>query len=134
MRLLYAAVILLGTCASLQSQEITMFQGFGIRFYQDSERISKKEVHQLLLDNPASAELWKKARRQRFGTAAGLVGEVGFLIWASNRYFNNKNPWGAYAVGIGSALIGTGFSYNRLRLEREAILAYNQSFDEEFIK
>ena len=111
MRLLFVALITLVFAANLQAQEITMFPAFGgVRFYEDNNRISKKEANKLLSDNRASGELWKKVMRQKYWIAGGLAAEIGFVLWAVNRAVNYKNPWGVYAGALGSGAVATGFS------------------------
>lgn len=129
MRLLFIVCICLFSLLNIKAQEITMFQGFGLKFYEDNVRISKKEANRLLLGNRASRELWKKAKKQRYGSIAGLVTEAGFMTWATFRALNYKPIMGPYLAGLGSAGVSLGFTYKRLKLEREAILAYNESLD-----
>lgn len=112
------------------SQELTMFPGlFGYEFFQDDKKIDRKYAKKLMGDVDASRLLWKKANVNQ-GVSAGLiVVQIGFGAWMIRNEEENKSI-AAPAVGFAaSAVSAIVFSVRSLTNRRNAILAYNRTFD-----
>lgn len=108
------------------AQEVTIFPGFwGFKYYQDDERISKKQMTTLMLQNKESKELWKKSKNHAWVSLGATVAQTGILALMFSR--DNDANGLAGVIGFGALGLGTSLSVNRLR--REAVLAYNEGLE-----
>ncbi len=126
--------------SKVRSQEITMFPGFwSAEYYQDDEKISKKQLEVLLAKNEEVQAYWKKSKTQEIVAGIAVIGEIGFLVWAyseilnDNPYLSNrdkaKNAIGPLLGGIGATTIAAIFHTASNKSKRRAILTYNKQFD-----
>lgn len=112
----------------VQGQEITLFDdAITYRYYQDQERISYKEVGELMEKDSLSQLHWKRAKVKN--TLANLFLIVEFSTIPIAAFSENSNP-GIYSVVILGAGIGSiFFAISRQKSKRLAILRYNSLFD-----
>lgn len=107
-----------------------MFPGFfGMEYYEDSQRIDRSTVINLMQKDEVAYNLWQKAERHQVVGWVALGAQVGFLVlWANQA--NNGNSTTAPAIGaIGATLAGIGFSLSSADLRKRSILAYNQGLE-----
>ncbi|MFH6604619.1 hypothetical protein ACEZ3G_14110 [Maribacter algicola] len=134
------AVLILIWTSGLNAQEITVFPGFwSAEYYQDDERISKKEVKALMAKNEEINAYWKKSKTQGTISSVGLVAEFGFALWMyaeilnDDPYLSNrdkaKNALGPAFGVLGSGVVTGIFMYASSKSKKKAILAYNKQFD-----
>ena len=127
MKKLYLVIALFAFVAlnEIKAQEITQFPGFfGAKYYEDDNRISKKQVESLMLKNVEAHQLWQKSKKHNaFGWIA-LGVEIGFLGW-----FLENNDIVPLVGVLGSAAVSIGFSFSSANLKKKAILKYNNIAD-----
>lgn len=107
-----------------------MFQGFWkMKFYQDSNEISKNEVASLMSKDAAANNLWQKSKRHT-AISWGAVGvEIGFLTWQFINESNNKSQTVPFIGVLASAGVAIGFNISATSLRKKAILKYNDNLD-----
>lgn len=112
------------------SQELSMFQGFwSMKYYQDSDQISKKQVGSLMLQDKVANNLWQKSKSHALISYVALGAELGFLVWLLQRGSNGDSQVVPLVGGLATAVVGIGFALSSSSLMRKAILKYNQSQD-----
>jgi len=126
----YAICFLLATfllLSNLQAQEITMFPGlWGYNYYEDENRIKKKQVAALMSTYPEANELWNKSKREATIGWISYATVPFFFVWNDIAEDNNKNQTAPIAGIIASAGVAIGFLYSSIHTRRKAILKYNK--------
>ncbi|UWX54203.1 hypothetical protein NYZ99_14630 [Maribacter litopenaei] len=116
------------------AQEITVFPGFwSMEYYQDDDRITKKELKALLAKNEEINAYWKKSNTYSTLGYLSLLGEGVGAFWLAST-LNTDNPNETLAplgVTLGFATIGLIFIHSANENGKKAILAYNKQFDNE---
>lgn len=112
---------------TISAQEITVFPGFfSESYYEDSQKISKNEVRQLMKKVPEASALWQKSISQQTGAWIAVGGQFGFLIWQLNRASNNKSQGAQLAGNIGCGLVAIVLGLSSSNSKKSAILTYNK--------
>lgn len=123
------------------AQEITSFVNiWGTEFYQDDQKITRKDVKELFSKNDEVYQHWKKADTKDIVAGVALVGEFVGVFWATSELLNNdplltnrdkaKNAVGPLAGGIVGALVGIIYMNSANKSRKQAILTYNKQFDD----
>ncbi|NAS13553.1 hypothetical protein [Poritiphilus flavus] len=113
-----------------QSQEVTMFPGFwDYKYYQDDERITKKELVSLLETNDEALKHWKRSRTFSQLSYVLLAAEVGFLVWQIDRARNDLSTTGPFIGVMASFGVGLTFAILNGSQKRKAVLKYNQGLE-----
>ena len=117
--------------SSLTAQELSAFAGFlQNQYYQDDNRITKKEFNALLDSNPDSRQYRKIANNHTIASGALIGAQVGFLFWANERVKDRESATLPVVGYFGSAVAGLGFAFSAAKYNKLAILKYNASFDD----
>lgn len=129
MKNVFSIIIILLFCITQSgiSQEISRFQGFlTYHHYEDSNKISKKEFESLLKTDDITYKYWKKSityeNLAALGTSVGII----VLFIGSNRSNDISNRSLVSAGGLVTFLTGISFQISSNKLERKAILRYNE--------
>lgn len=129
-RIFYLLLTLLFCAQSSFAQEITMFPGFwGTQYYQDENKISKREVGAIMSQDAEANQLWQKSNTHETMAWVSLGVQVGFLVWQLNRGKNGESQTVPLIGVIGAGVVGIGFSFSSQSLRKKAILKYNQNQD-----
>lgn len=116
------------------AQEITMFSGFfDYQYYQDDERIAKKDLVKLLETNEESLVHWNRSKTFSTLSWVALAAETGFAIWeiADNTPFEDESNNTITTVGVfGSLAAVITFGVLSHTQKKKAILKYNQGIQE----
>ena len=117
--------------SDVKSQDLSMHPGFwSYQFYEDSERVSKKEFLSTLYQNSDAAAQWQKSKRN-IGIAWGLVGvQIGMLVWQYNRRDNGESQTLPLIGNIAAGVTAIGFAISSSNLQRDAVLTYNKGLKE----
>lgn len=116
------------------AQELSMYPGFwSMQYYEDSERISKKEFVDLIYSDKESSALWDKSKKHMAYAWGSFGVQVGFLIWQNIRRQNNESQTLPLVGGLSAALVTVGFAISSGKLKKKSILKYNKSKDTGFI-
>lgn len=117
----------------MKGQEITMFMGFfDYQFYQDNERISKKEVSKLFATHPKSKSHWERSKTFNTLSWVAVASEIGFAVGMLNETTpHNKVPNSAITqIGFyGSIAAALTFNILEHAQKKKAILSYNQGLE-----
>lgn len=122
------------------AQEITTFASmWSMEYYQDDQKIAKKEVKALFSKNEEVYMHWKKADTKEIVAGVALVGEFVGVFWGVSELLNDdpllsnrdkaKNAIGPLAGGLGAAIVGVIFLNSANKSRKRAILSYNKHFD-----
>ncbi len=123
---LYLLVLLMSSQISF-AQEITIFPGFwDMQYYENSNRITTKEVGEKMKNIPMANELWHKSKQQNTIGWLALIPQFGFGIWAINRAANGENAMPQLIGSLASGAVGIGFSLAYINSRKNAILTYNE--------
>jgi len=97
---LTTAFVFLST-PSLISQELSIHQGFWkLKFYEDSQEISKRDFENKLGALPEAAKLWSASKSNMiFATVFSAVGGYGLGAWISADRRQSKTPYIAMTAG-----------------------------------
>ncbi len=121
-----------------------MFPGFwSPEYYQDDEKISKKQLEFLLAKNEEVNAYWKKSKRQEIVFGVAVIAELGFAIWFYSELLNDS-PYltnrekAENAIGPALGVLGTGilagiFRNSASKSKKKAILTYNKQFDKKTV-
>lgn len=127
-------------CSSMVAQEITMFPGFWApEYYQDDQKINKKELEALFLKNVDVQSQWKKAKAQETVAGIATLAELGLLVWAYSEMLDDRRPrnerarraLGPFVGSLGSLVIGAIYLTKANKSKKNAILMYNKQFDKQ---
>lgn len=114
------------------AQEITAFPGFwSMEYYQDDNKISKKELKALFAKNEEISTYWRKSNTYSTLGYLSLLGEGAGAFWLAST-LNTDNPNETLAplgVTLGFATIGVIFIHSANKNAKKAILTYNKQFD-----
>lgn len=114
------------------SQEITAFPGFwSMEYYQDDDRITKKELKALLAKNEEINAYWKKSGTYATLGYISLIGEGVGTFWMLSEWDRN-NPNDVLAplgVTTGFIVLAGVFLHSANQNAKKAILNYNRQFD-----
>jgi hypothetical protein len=109
------------------AQEITMFAGFwDYQYYQDDERISKKDLVSLLEKDEVANSHWKKSKTLSALSWGALGAEIGFFVWQLNNASNDKDTTGPLVGVLGSFAAGITFAFISHNQKKKSILKYNE--------
>lgn len=137
---IFLLIILFST--KLNAQEITVFPGFwSSEYYQDDQRIDKKELEALFAKNEEVRAYWKKSKKQYITSGIATVAELGFVLWLYAEILDESRPRQerskssiAPLIGtLGTATIAAVFLHSGNKSKRKAILAYNKQFDKKTV-
>lgn len=140
MKHLLVLVITLLFTSNINAQEITIFPGFwSPEYYQDDQRIDRKELKALFAKNDEVQAHWKKAKGQEVGFAIATAAELGLVIWAYSELLDDsrserdraKSAVGPLLGGLGAAVVGAVFLNASNKSKKKAILTYNKQFDKQ---
>jgi len=113
------------------AQEITMFdEAFSYRFYQDEERITPKELGELMLKDSLTKMHWKKAKTKNTIVNLLITAQVISFITIISSKENSGLPQILGPFIIVSSLANIGIVFTRQKSIRKAILRYNSLLDE----
>ncbi len=108
------------------SQELSMFQGFWtIEYYQDNQRLSKKEFESVMFQDKQAYGLWNKSKKHNAVSIIAAGVQVGFLVLLVDRLSDDENLTIPTVGMIGSAVTSFVFGGSARKLKRDAILNYN---------
>ena len=116
----------------LSAQEITMFPGiFSTKYYQDENRITKKEIHTLMQQHELTKMYWSKSKLHNNVSKGSFVASFLFLFWyaASNDGLINGKGFSLNSkmIGfLGASTASIGFSFSAKSLRKKAIVSYNR--------
>ncbi len=122
--------------SNTKAQEISIFSGFWApEYYQDDERITKKEAKKLLLEYDESAVYWKKKATNDalFGVTYTL--SLGSAVWLGaelareNETDDNGDITAPAIATLGGLIISSIFLYGSSKNAKKAVLNYNKQFD-----
>ncbi|WP_339653133.1 hypothetical protein [uncultured Maribacter sp.] len=128
------------TITNILAQEITSFSSmWSMEYYQDDQKITRKDVKDLFSKNDEVYQLWKKADTKEIVAGVALVGEFVGVFWATSELLNDdpsltnrdkaKNAVGPMAGGIAGAIVGIIYMNSANKSRKRAILSYNKQFD-----
>ena len=111
----------------LEGQELTFFQGaFSQQFYEDDQRITRREFINKISSVPESADHWRRYKTNNtIATVSSLGTGVALYFWISRD--DGESTTVPAVTTIGGLLITTIFAQKALDHQRDAILAYNQN-------
>lgn len=122
--------ITLFNSSKINAQEITIFPGFwGYEYYQDDERIDRKQLISLLETNQESYDAWKESNNLRALAWVSLAAETGLGIWTLQKLQNDEKSLGPAFGTLVSAAAALVFISNSNKKKREAILKYNENLE-----
>ena len=112
------------------SQEITMFPGLaGLQYYQDNNRISKKQLTTLMRKQKETRVLWNKSKQYNNLSYAAVGLEIGFLVLAVSPVADRINILVPLVGAVACAGASLGFTLYSNKLRKDAILTYNDNKD-----
>jgi hypothetical protein len=132
MRFTYLFVVLFLFFSTAQAQEITVFPGlWNVEYYEDDNRITKKELKTLLTKNEEVNGYWKKSTKNATIGYVAFGGQMASVIWlASKLDSEDDNDRIAPAAGtVGFGIIAGIFLQAAAKNGKKAILTYNKQFD-----
>ena len=111
----------------LKGQELTFFQGpFSQQFYEDDQRITRREFISKISSVPESADLWRRYKTNNtIATVSSIGTGVALYFWISRD--EGESTTVPAVTTIGGLLITSIFAQKALDHQRDAILAYNQN-------
>ncbi|MCG2460553.1 hypothetical protein K8352_07325 [Flavobacteriaceae bacterium F89] len=114
--------------SGLAAQEITSFSGFwGTEFYQDKEKLSWKEINEIMTQNQDAEIYWQKSKKQMLATLAVGTVNLGSAIWFVVNEMDDKPVTAPLVAFAGTGLIGSIIYYSASKNKKKAILEYNDS-------
>ncbi len=126
-------LFLIGCIATASAQEVTMFSGlFSYQYYQDNERITKKDFVTLIESRPEALTHWNRSKTFNTLSWVALASELGFFIWevSDNKPYENTSNNTITQIGVyGSFAAVLAFTFLSHSQKKKAILKYNQSLD-----
>jgi hypothetical protein len=133
-------VLFVVVITNIMAQEITSFAGmWGMEYYQDDKKITRKEVKDLFSKNEEIIMHWKKADTKEVVAGVALLGQFAVGIWGISELLNDdpnlsnrdkaKNAIGPLAGSLGAGIIGAVFLNSANKSRKRAILSYNKQFD-----
>tara|TARA_R110002167_G_scaffold6554_1_gene30376 strand:- start:209 stop:706 length:498 start_codon:yes stop_codon:yes gene_type:complete len=133
-------VLFVVVIANSMAQEITSFASmWGMEYYQDDQKIIKKDVKDLFSKNEEVYMHWKKADTKEVVAGVALLGQFAVGIWGISELINDdpnlsnrdkaKNAIGPLAGSLGAGIIGAIFLNSANKSRKRAILSYNKQFD-----
>jgi hypothetical protein len=116
---------------SVSKDSITLTRkGLGeIKYYQANNKLTGKQVGNLLLSNPEATATWKKSRTNlTFAYIFGIIGGA-MVGWELGNAISGKDVNGA-VIGAGAGLVGVSivFGINSDRKSKKAISLFNTAF------
>jgi hypothetical protein len=113
------------------AQEITMFdESFTYKFYQDEEKISYKDLGELMLKDSLTKLHWKKAKTKNIIVNLLLTAQVISFITIISSKENSDLPQILGPFIVVSSLVNIGILFTCQKSIRKAILRYNSLLDE----
>jgi hypothetical protein len=116
---------------STSNDSITLVKkGLGeIKYYQANNRLTGRQVGDILLSNPDANASWKKSRTNlTFAYIFGIIGGA-MVGWELGNAISGRDVNGA-VIGAGAGLVGLSivFGINSDRKSKKAISLYNIGF------
>lgn len=122
------------------AQEVTVFQGFWQdEYYQDDNKITKKEVKALFSKNEDVNMYWKKADTKEIIARVAVMAQLAGTIWYVSELVNDdpslsnrdkaKNAVAPFIGSLGAGIVGIIFLNSANKSRKKAILTYNKQFD-----
>ena len=115
------------------AQEITMFSGiWGTKYYQDEDKIKKKDVRNLMDEHELTKLYWNTARLHNHLSAISSGISVAFFAWHSSErdrfVLSGRNRYKSLSLvsAAASFAVTIGFSFSANTLRKKAILSYNK--------
>jgi len=125
--ILLTTSLILFVC-NLEAQEITSFPSFfGDEFYQDKEKLSWKEVNDIMTESQVAEIYWQKSKKQMLGTLAVGTLNLGSAIWFVVNEMDDKPVTAPLITFAGTGLIGSLLYCSAMKNKKNAILEYNDS-------
>lgn len=100
----------------------------GLKFYQNDEKLSVRDMYKRMRTDPVAFKYYKKSRTlDTFGSVTGFTGgfllglELGILAFGNK----NKVSWGVFGTGIALTGISIPFGISANRNARKAVYFYN---------
>ena len=113
------------------AQEITMFdESFTYKFYQDEERITPKELNELMLKDSLTKMHWKKAKTKNIIVNLLITAQIISFITIISSNENSGLPQILGPFIVVSSFANIGIVFTRQKSIRKAILRYNSLLDE----
>lgn len=131
-KILLVLVLALTSANFCNSQEIEIQKNImGMRFIQDGEKLSNRQVKDALISNREAYLLYKKSRSSAtWGAIFGLGGGYMMGVPLGQSIANSADPnWTLGGIGIGVAIIGTIISMDGEKKAKKAIDMYNSSLN-----
>ncbi len=120
--------ITLTTSLSIQAQELSIFAGWKIEYYEDNVKISKEQFEGKIYADPLAGTMWDKSKKQLRNSYILLGAEVGLLLYAVASSDDGDVPTvpiiGVLATGMGSII----YTFKAVKSRKEAVLAYNKAY------
>lgn len=130
LRTLFAIGIFALISTNLSAQEITVFPGsWGEQFYQDKEKLTWKEVNEIMMESQVAQEEWRKSKKLALGGLIFGVANLGSAVWLISNLDQNKPLTGPIIATVGTGLAGLVFFKASAKNKRMAILNYNDSVE-----
>lgn len=112
------------------SQELTMFQGFfGYQYYEDYDKLKKKEFVTILKTDEFASSLWKQHKVTEAISIATSTAGLGLMIYSLNFIRQPEVFQLYYFAGLGFSGVSLGVSIFSNNLRKNAILTYNHNLD-----
>lgn len=116
---------------TVNKDSITLVKkGLGeIKYYQSNNKLTGKQVGNILLSNPDATANWKKSRTNlTFAYIFGIIGGA-MVGWELGNAISGKDVNGA-VIGAGAGLVGVSivFGINSDRKSKKAISLFNTAF------
>ena len=132
MKSIITGIFMVLVCSgTLVAQELSYFSGFwSTEYYQDNQKIEKKEFESLLEADTTAYELWENHEKQMIYGGVFAIAELGLLIWTISDLSNDKNALGPALGTLGAAIISGIFINKGLKKKRDAVLHYNEGLNQ----
>ncbi|HEA23028.1 hypothetical protein LCGC14_2133920 [marine sediment metagenome] len=112
--------------SNVSAQEITVFPGsWGEQFYQDKEKLTWKEVNEIMMESQVAQQEWQKSKKLALGGIGFALANLGSTVWLVSNLDQNKPLTGPIIAAAGTGIIGMIFFKASGDNKRRAILSYN---------
>lgn len=128
MKTILITVALIFFAWDLTAQEITSFSGFmGDEFYQDTKKLSWKEIDKIMTESRVSEIYWQKSKKQMLAALGVGAVNLGSAIWFVVNEMDDKPVTAPLITFAGTGLIGSIIFHSAMKNKKMAILEYNDS-------
>ncbi len=116
-----------GKSSALNGQELSIFQEFfGDQYYEDDQKISKKEFIDKIYSVPESAMNWDKYKKNSLWSTVTALATGGAIVWWVSKDPGESTVAPAITT-LAGLTIGAIFTQKSMVNRRKAILSYNQN-------